>query len=1552
MTELADGAKGEGWCLFEFVRPGDKKTESLAEASSAKVESDSAEDERRMPPAQPMPPVGLGGFSFNIQANGKKVKIILSDYFGIGILPSGFGERIQGLVREALTGSRCQWDGMCDAPSLYEMDLSAGGMALAGVKELPVGLNAPQVLAVLDAGFSKGQWTVHRGKNTWILDYAGESKDLLHGNFRQNEVTMAVLESREMAGSLGYIDRFLVEGRSDLAYEACLREAKAAPRNMFVTRRLALVCLSPGMLQALLEDREWPLLADAVEADAKELLFSSVQINRLLRFGPVAAGTSAPQHAMALLDTLSILGTNLGSRIENSDSLASFELVLPELLGDQWLLVDRDKARSCYERITARRGALPRILWKLVKLARQIGDELMEYTCLGKLLESEQRSGDLAEVYYRLAQIVDAKDPSGDEGVANALKALDQNAGHSGAALLAASILERQHRHEAAVSVLDQFLKGNRDTISSGNQASIEFRIGEIWHVKLLRDDLAEVRYLNALRLDPDQLEVLYRVRDIYRQGRRYDALMGIYEQLIAVHETAGNKLALRETFEDLVKLMRVDLKDKARLASIYTRVGKSLILTHAEIDDVLGLPAEELREEWKAIFEALRNKVVEMSAGPDRAKYLARLGLISRDKLADPIQARKFFVDAVADGAISDAEFVYLQEELLRSRDFDVLAICLEQYASFAEPIAARQALVDLLALPDVVSDVKKDQVAVRAWGIDRDSELVIHQRLQCYKRLGYAEGLQRILDLIWKEPVPDFSKEHWAKRVGEIAADMKDDDRFTLLEEVFRRRLLVSQDRSETLAEAVLQFKSSGRSEILRTFAVGMLDAGLIPPLELSHAEELFREYPREKARIYLSIARNSAEGARAVEMAQQALAIFRDELGEKDGIEEALSVICSQGENVDSDLQRLREMVGVSGHWALLGTALKFYAARAEDKERKLQLLMELGRVHFDHTRDLAQSKQAFEEALSCGSGNPETYWELAQVSHAMGDFSSERDRYLSFLALLSRFDPIERLELAIRRLSEMEGTEVNLFLTLCRLVPLAISGRRAEVLAMLSNKIMYMGGIATHSRINQYLEIGKCLADSDNFRSRAIVFYKEAIRLDQEDDRVWMPLYFLLRESGGGDERLQHLRLIVPRLEQDRKSLKAYPITLETLKRDLDELERGYGFGTTQQLAGAASSGFGGDSVALNSRNNPAESLGPIRSKPAFIEAAAVDVDEDESWRDALLRPSLTLAQARSLCERAFTSDMEKHLAIQGLSLRTGDVETLKAWTWPVWSDVSKFSYLFLAKERLPDGATPAALKTPLGKLVVAIAPLLARRFRSKFSIDELAKRLKISKQGLIQSRRPLSWTSSDAKSFGLFTLRSRLEKNRISLCGIDGLGAEMFYDSTQRTLYLDFEHFRTKGSSVLLHRVNQEYWSLKMQYFVPLALDPIRAVFPTILQIRRVISETGIGRWMTMFRPGMNDLTRGLLRMNQEMLRELLHKVGPIEQGALIEVWEAMRLHLCRVDMADTLDIVGILSLLSGTDLGSIPPQRLQETIQKSPEIASLLEFAAKIRVNG
>jgi hypothetical protein len=159
-----------------------------------------------------------------------------------------------------------------------------------------------------------------------------------------------------------------------------------------------------------------------------------------------------------VLDSLSILGLNLAADLTNIESIKSFDLVIPELLGDAWLPTNSYKADICYERILQRCGDLPRVLRKMISIAEADLNYTREYELCMRLSVVERRRNELAKVYYRLAELAKNFPTNRGNPLDFTFKSLQNDRNFFQSALLAANLLNQDNKPNEAIGLLDQML--------------------------------------------------------------------------------------------------------------------------------------------------------------------------------------------------------------------------------------------------------------------------------------------------------------------------------------------------------------------------------------------------------------------------------------------------------------------------------------------------------------------------------------------------------------------------------------------------------------------------------------------------------------------------------------------------------------------------------------------------------------------------------------------------------------------------------------------------------------------------------------------------------------------------------------------------------------------------------------------------------------------------------------------------------------------------------------------------------------------------------------
>jgi hypothetical protein len=80
------------------------------------------------------------------------------------------------------------------------------------------------------------------------------------------------------------------------------------------------------------------------------------------------------------------------------------------------------------------------------------------------------------------------------------------------------------------------------------------------------------------------------------------------------------------------------------------------------------------------------------------------------------------------------------------------------------------------------------------------------------------------------------------------------------------------------------------------------------------------------------------------------------------------------------------------------------------------------------------------------------------------------------------------------------------------------------------------------------------------------------------------------------------------------------------------------------------------------------------------------------------------------------------------------------------------------------------------------------------------------------------------------------------------------------------------------------------------------------------------------------------------------LEMLSSKMGFITAREIVGVQEAMREHILKLQLAETLDVVGVFESITGKDLMAKLSLKPNEILSHSPKLSSLLDFVTTLKI--
>jgi hypothetical protein len=132
--------------------------------------------------------------------------------------------------------------------------------------------------------------------------------------------------------------------------------------------------------------------------------------------------------------------------------------------------------------------------------------------------------------------------------------------------------------------------------------------------------------------------------------------------------------------------------------------------------------------------------------------------------------------------------------------------------------------------------------------------------------------------------------------------------------------------------------------------------------------------------------------------------------------------------------------------------------------------------------------------------------------------------------------------------------------------------------------------------------------------------------------------------------------------------------------------------------------------------------------------------------------------------------------------------------------------------------------------------------------------------------------------------------------------------------------------------------------------VPLKLHPQKEAAPIIAAFRDTLNEKGLNRIKNMLGLEQNLLMNALVDIDKDELSRLFERAGAIDELSITRLWTTMREQVYRLQIAETLDIVGLFESSCGRDLLDGPVLERNEILHLSKYFPHLLIYITELKI--
>ncbi|MBP9709298.1 MAG: hypothetical protein KBD78_16810, partial [Oligoflexales bacterium] len=368
----------------------------------------------------------------------------------------------------------------------------------------------------------------------------------------------------------------------------------------------------------------------------------------------------------------------------------------------------------------------------------------------------------------------------------------------------------------------------------------------------------------------------------------------------------------------------------------------------------------------------------------------------------------------------------------------------------------------------------------------------------------------------------------------------------------------------------------------------------------------------------------------------------------------------------------------------------------------------------------------------------------------------------------------------------------------------------------------------------------------------------------------------------------------------------------------------------------------------ENLALSDLMTKSEAKNNGSSLPGEIKKQAQALDFD--WRAAIAQNTVEAGQTSIVKSAQFSSDLEKHIAIQSFALMTGELNEIQDWPLPVWRIPSVANYSYRYKSRLPSGEISNLVKSDSFNNILALSPLFYRVWHDRFA-SGILKKLGDGRFSEKNFQKINPEQCALLKRSNLLTHSEFQGLDQMNYYDARGLKTHIFYQYSKNAVYFDMSYYELRPLSHFYHSFVSTLISLKLDYYIPLSLSPQKHIRSLLSALVQLSESNFVKKLYGFFNDDKQRYIKQMKHLTPDRVLEIVKQLNNLSPSNLEKIWSAMRQHVYLVDLAMHLDLLGLCEFLTDTDLANKTNLHVSEIYSYHEDIPKLIIATTKLRFN-
>ncbi|MBC7662118.1 MAG: hypothetical protein H7249_20675 [Chitinophagaceae bacterium] len=359
------------------------------------------------------------------------------------------------------------------------------------------------------------------------------------------------------------------------------------------------------------------------------------------------------------------------------------------------------------------------------------------------------------------------------------------------------------------------------------------------------------------------------------------------------------------------------------------------------------------------------------------------------------------------------------------------------------------------------------------------------------------------------------------------------------------------------------------------------------------------------------------------------------------------------------------------------------------------------------------------------------------------------------------------------------------------------------------------------------------------------------------------------------------------------------------------------------------------------------NGPESVMPELGQTHIAPEPAKARGDLSAAWRHSARTHTPDVGLLKELLNNPLANGVEQIVAVQAAALIEDKIALLDTFPQRVWRDPESIRFELKWTDRMTREMFHPGVKSPLARLLKALYPLFIQAFGQEMGLSGVADRLKMRSDEVLKIRRPIEFMDEVIQRTNLRYYVASLQENGYHLYHLPSIGDRFQFDFEKRDIYIDRSHYMAAPPSHIFHRLAFLLRAVSLDYFPFLHLSPGGEIFPFLMKCKRSLDQTdGVKRVLGLEK----DPLKAVLAQakDRDYIAHLFAELGSLSADRISQTNSHFIEQIYRLNLAETLDLIGVIETISGVDLCN-PRANPFQRISQSSSAKSILAFAGDLK---